>query len=352
MRFEDKTTDPRVTIVVTQRERVSVMPETLDNIYDSTDLPVELIYVTGGLTGKWRRWLQAEAQRRGFTHAEAGRHMTPAEARNFGAQRAKTEFVLFVENDVLVQKGALEALLACADETRSDVVAPLTCEGRPVHTIIHHVGPEMQDEAFIDGPEGQRDFKEVYVLQGNTQHEVADKLVRRRTQNCEFHCVLIRRSLFDRIGYFDPDIVSKEPLDFSWAVMRAGGDIWVEPKAVATFLIPSETDPVRLCDLPYFLLRWSPEWQRRSHDALKSKWGLSESGFIAKRRKLDRWRLIDHVVKPALQKVPVLGRRWGFVERGTKLIYPLLALGAAVMVRLYDRDRRNADMAGGSFAQG
>jgi len=350
MRADEGDSLGRVSIVVTQRERVSVMGESLDNIYEVAGGAFEIIYVTGGLAGARRRWLRAQAARRGFTHVEAGRRLTPAESRNIGARRASGEFVVFVENDVIIRPGSIEALVACADATRADVVTPLTCEGRPLHTHIHHVGHEMQTQTLIDGPEGQRDYNEVYYLQGLTTEQASDKLVRRRTQDCEFHCFLARRALLERVGYFDPDIVSKETLDFSWNVRRAGGDIWLEPEAVATFLIPSASDPVRLGDLPDFLLRWSAEWQGRSHDALKAKWGLGEAGFIAKRRKLEHWRIVDHVVKPALEKAPVLGRRWGFVERGVRLTYPVLALAASAMVRRYDRDRRRAPPTSGPRA--
>lgn len=349
---ETSVTDPRVTVVVTQRERFSMTRETLPNIYDSTRMPFELIYVTGGLSGRRRRELEAEARRRGFRHIEAGRALTPAESRNIGAANARTEFVVFIENDTVIQEGTVEALVGCAEETGADVVTPVTCEQRPVHQIIHHVGREMQSQAFIDGPEGERDFDELYYLQGKTRDEVADQLVRRRTQDCEFHCFLARRSLFDRIGYFDPDIVSKETLHFCWTVSRAGGDIWLEPGAVATFLIPSDDDPVSLADLPDFLLRWSAQWQRRSHDKLQAHWGLSDDGFIAKRKTMEHWRIDHHVLKPALRKVPVLGRRWGFVERAARRIYPPVAVVVSLLVWRYDRARRRAAGMGDLLAQG
>lgn len=136
--------------------------------------------------------------------------------------------------------------------------------------------------------------------------------------------------------------MSKEYLDFSWRFARAQLSFWVEPQAVVTFLIPSDSDPIRIADIPYFLLRWSPDWQKRSHDLLQQKWGLHEAGFIGARRKLADWRIMDHLVKPALKSVPVLGKRWGFVERGSKVIYPIAAAGAAIMAHRHSRMRRRA----------
>lgn len=334
---------PRITIIVTQRERTSAMKEALEAIYAGTSGQFDLVYVTGQLSGMQRRWLVAEAAKREFKLIEAGRPLTPAESRNLGLAAAATEYVTFIENDVLPMKGWLDALLACADETHADVVVPLTCEGRPLHTIVHHVGLAEEAMPGADGvQEGQRDFRESLYLQGQTRQQAADKLVRRRTRTCEFHCLMVRKSVFAQISRFDPVIVSKEHLDFSWRLARAGLSIWVEPKAVVTFLVPSDNDPVKLVDLPYFLLRWSPAWQRRSHDLLKQRWGFQEAGFISSRRQLADWRIVDHVVKPVLKKVPLLGGRWGFVDRGARVLYPAAALAASVLAWRYDSSRNRA----------
>lgn len=343
--------DPRVTIVVTQRERLGAMKEALDALYTSTRVPFELVYVVGRISGRRRRWLTSEAANRNFKLIEAGRPLTPAESRNLGLAEAHTEFVLFIENDVVPMEGWLEALIACANETGADAVVPLTCEGRPLHTIVHHIGGAEERAPGADSvEEGARDYSEVFHLQGQTREQAATRLLRRRTQTCEFHCVMTRRSVFSEIGSFDPVIVSKEHLDFSWRLARANFSMWVEPKAVVTFLIPSENDPVKLADLSYFLLRWSPAWQRRSHDSLKKSWGLVETGFISSRRKLANWRIVEHVVKPAVKRVPVLGRRWGFVERSARLIYPAAALAASILAWRYDTARNRSSGKGGQNA--
>jgi len=142
--------------------------------------------------------------------------------------RATSAHVLFIENDVVVQAGWLDALLRCADETRADVVAPLTCEGRPLHTVIHYVGTADTNQATFgaDGT-GLRDYHEAFHLQGCERTAVADQLRRRRTLACEMHCFMVRRAFLEQIGYFDPMIVSKEYLDFSWGAEHAGRFLWV-----------------------------------------------------------------------------------------------------------------------------
>jgi GT2 family glycosyltransferase len=332
---------PAVSVIVTQRERLSAMAETLEALYASLPADAEVIYVTGMLRGKRKDWLAEQASQRGFRHVEAGRRLTPAEAKNFGATFARADYLAFIENDVVPREGWLEALVACAEETGAAVVAPVTCEGRPIHTIVHHVGePVVNFDEFTETKFGKRDFKETLLLQGEKLAEVAPSLIRRPTQSTEFHCFLVRRSMFDKIGGLDPTIVSKEFFDFSWSVIQAGGTIWLEPQAVVTFLLPSDADPIKVTDLPYFLLRWSSRWQRVSHDALKAKWGFKEEGYIAERRALADWRVMDHVVKPTLRRVPVLGRKWGFVERAARLVYPALDAFGGSMARRHHAGRR------------
>lgn len=331
----------RATVVVTQRDRLSLTRNSLKSLFECTSQPFDLVVVTGGLRGGLRTWIKEEAQKRGFIHVDPGRPLTPAEARNIGIEHAKTEYIVFVENDVLFTPGWLSTLLACADETGASVVTPIICEGRPVHTIIHHVGKvESNQETFIREPDGL-DYEEEFFQQSLNISEIRHRLVRRRTQDVEMHCFLVRRSLFQRVGRFDPDIVSKEYLDFSWRARNAGEAIWLEPDAIVTFLVPSEDDPVRAEDLPFFLLRWSRHWQKRSHDALKAKWGLKEGGFVASRRALADWRIVDHITKPVLGRIPVLGRKWGFVERASAPLNALLMAASAWLAWRYDQARRS-----------
>ena len=332
----------RATIVVTTRDRFALARESLVSLLENTQRPFDLIYVVpADAPRSERRWLADMVRQHNFAIVKPSRPTTPAEARNLGLAQAKTEYVVFVENDVVFEKGWLEALVACADDTGADVAGPLTCEGRPAHTLVHHVGaPLAADEAFSTTISGEHDFSEEFHLQGARREQLADRLTRRRTQWPEMHCFLTRRVLFDRVGGFDPDVVSKEYLDFAWSVRAGGGEIWFEPKAVVTFLVPSEADPVTFKDLAYFLLRWSRAWQAASHDKLRTKWALTEAGFIASRRALADWRILDHVVKPCLQQVPVLGRRWGFVERAAKIVAPVFLLASSLLAWRYAQARR------------
>src|SRR5690606_3059112 len=169
----------------------------------------------------------------------------------------------------------------CADETDAAVVAPLMCEGLPAHKRIHQAGGSFahDPQAFFEASYGERPLVDDMRLQGVQLADVAAGLQREETQNCEFHCVLVRRSIFDRIGPLDEEMLAtKEHLDFCMSVIHAGGKVMFEPKSVVTYVFPCRAAPLTDEDLPYFLLRWSPEWQLRSLDRLEKKWGVAPDG--------------------------------------------------------------------------
>jgi len=57
---------PQITIIVSQRERFSYTRESLESIYQHTELPFSLIYVDGGSPQHVHRYLQQQAQEKKF----------------------------------------------------------------------------------------------------------------------------------------------------------------------------------------------------------------------------------------------------------------------------------------------
>lgn len=297
---------PRVTLVVTPRERFGVARESLASIYDTADIPFELVYVDGKSPAHLSRWIGEQALARGFRHIVEDRYLAPNVARNIGVRAARTDHVIFIDNDVVCSPGWLSRLVATADESGADVVAPLTCHGLPAHSQIHQAGatftPDL--EGFLATPPGSRILIEEMHLQGEPLAAAPAGPV--ETQCCEFHCVLVRRDVFDRLGPLDEEMLAtKEHVDFCLSVLAAGGKVLLEPRSVVTYLFPNRARPLTAEDQPYFLVRWSEDWQRRSIDRLADKWGLDpDQPYLAERRRHTRWRYDEGVVKPIVKKVP------------------------------------------------
>ncbi|MEQ8965025.1 MAG: glycosyltransferase [Azospirillaceae bacterium] len=317
METDSAVATPDVTIVVTPRERFGLAEASLLDILDTTDIPFRLVYVDSGAPAALSRRLEALSRERGFELLRAGRALAPNEARNLGLSRVDTPYVAFLENDVFVTPGWLGALVACARETGAAVVAPLICQGSPLHRQVHHAGGLFADDpdAFVAPPAaGPRPaFEEVMIGHARPREEIDPTLARGETQFFEFHCVLMRRDLFERTGPFDEAMLAtKEHVDFAMTVRKVGERVWFEPASVVTYLFPCRAAPLSNADLPYFMLRWSNAWQRRSLVRFRDKWRIDAPDYFEERWRSAGWRRYEAITKRLVARAPVLRHTaWG-----------------------------------------
>jgi GT2 family glycosyltransferase len=297
--------DPRVTVVVVPRERFSCAPRSLESIYRETEGPFELIYVDGRSPSRIQRYLEARARALGFRLIRTERYLSPNEARNLGLREARTDYVLFIDNDVVVSRGWLAKLVECAEETGAAIVGPLTCIGRPERETIHLAGGEVQIVEERRNGALCRSVRERMRLPGRRVSGVRDQLRRSRCTLAEFHCMLVRRSIFNRIGPLDERMLStREHLDLCLQVAQAGGAIYFEPSSVVTY-VPGP--PFKLTDLPFYMLRWSDAWELGSLSRFRQKWGLDEDEFFKARYERLGWRRRESLLRPAVRRL-TLGR--------------------------------------------
>jgi len=338
----DPESTSRVTIIVTPRERFGAAKESLTSILAETESPFDLVYVSGKAPRALVRYVDAMAHKHGFRHIKVNRLLSPNEARNIGAAAATTEYVVFVDNDVFCSPAWLTHLRACADETGADVVAPLTCHGLPLHSIVHQAGGEFapDPQAFFAEPVGKRTIVEVMHHQNDKVGDLTATFKRAETQLCEFHCVLVRKSVFDRIGPLDEGMfATKEHLDFCMSVIQAGGKVMFEPRSMVTYLFPGRHSPLTVADWPFFLVRWSPEWQRRSLKRFQDKWGLKDDGYLEEREHVLSWRHDEGISKGLLRKIPAIGGRKPVQKLGMTLLRPVLRQASRMLVAREDRKR-------------
>lgn len=322
-------TQPRATVIVTQRERFGMTEESLENLYQHTDTPFKLVYVDGKSPKKTASYLKDAAQRFDFKLIRKECFLTPNQARNVGLATADTDYVVFVDNDVLYSKGWLDALIRCADETGAAVVAPLTCHAIPEHTTIHHAGGDYTDpdrmDAFFQENDGEgRPFVEIMHGHNDKVADWQDRLERKETGFCEFHCVMARRSIFDRIGPLDEGMLStKEHIDFSMSVRAVGEKVWFEPSSVVTYVFPSRARPLEAADWPFFALRWSDRYGRLSLEHFLKKWNLKpEPGYVKGKRGIYAYRRVQGILIPTMRKVPLLSKSRDLTEKAARMLSP------------------------------
>jgi hypothetical protein len=201
-----------------------------------------------------KRYLERRAAEKGFCLIREKRYLPANVARNLALPDVNTEFVVFVDNDVVVHRRWLEPLLDCANETGAWVVGPLYCVGDVNDPIIHTLGAEHG----IDERNGKRLWRERHLFCGRLLSAVRHELHRRPIDLVEFHCALVRTEAIRRVGIFDEGLLSYfDHNDFCLQIRKAGGSIYTEPNSIITYLPPP---PFAFFDVPYFLLRWSDRW--------------------------------------------------------------------------------------------
>ncbi|MFG6103580.1 glycosyltransferase [Leptothoe sp. EHU-05/26/07-4] len=293
-------TQPAITIVVVPRERFSYSQQSLESIYQYTNLPFELVYVDGGSPKYVQQYLNQASEEKGFTLVRTEHFLSPNQARNLGLSYVKTDYVLFIDNDVHVSHGWLQQLWQCAQETDATVVCPLTCIGKPLHQKIHLAGGEARIFTDLKGDKTHRRVHEKHYFVNRAVIDVEEQLHRRSCEFAEFHCMLVKRSVFDQIGVLDEKLLNtREHIDFCLNVSQTGGRIYCEPASVVTY-VPDIL--YRWSDLAFFMLRWSDEWEVKSLKRFRKKWNLDKDKYFKKRYKRLGHRRHHAFLRPLVRK--------------------------------------------------
>ncbi|EDX87725.1 glycosyl transferase, group 2 family protein [Synechococcus sp. PCC 7335] len=300
---------PKVTLVIGPRERFSYTQACLESIYQNTDYPFELVFVDVCSPRPVARYIQQKARQESFKVIRTERYLSPNQARNVGLRQVLTQtdsdYVVFVENDVVVKNGWLTKLVSCAEQTGAAVVGPLTCIGKPLHQVIHNAGGRSYIQTDFKRGQPRRKIKQSAYLTGRPVAEVPEELRPVQCDYVEFHCMLARTSLFETApfkqtgGLLDEGMLAtREHIDFCFMVTEAGGKIYSDRTAVVTTdTVGIDNNKVgliqwfgqlklpefKLYDLPYFMLRWSDAWDLASLNHLRQKWDLTEDKYFKKR---------------------------------------------------------------------
>jgi GT2 family glycosyltransferase len=266
---ENVATGPRrVTVVVVPRERFSRTEVSLESLYRHTTAPFELIYVDAHSPPPIQDYLEQQAREKGFRLIRLPHFVPTSRARNIGLREVNTPYVVFIENDMLVRPGWLEALIRCAEETGSSVVGPLYLEHRGEREIVHMAG----GVAHLETMDGARRCIERHSFQGRTMAEVSHLLHREPTELIEFHCVLLRTELLRAMGGFDEGMKNTaEHVDFCLTMREAGVQVYLEPASVVVYVQPPPFAPY---DVRFYCTRWHTAWARHTLAYFAAKWRL------------------------------------------------------------------------------
>ena len=257
------------TLVIVPRESFSVTRRCLEHVVQAVAPGMPVVCVDGGSPRLVRRSLEQVARAYDFTLLRSDRFLTPNEARNLALSAVTTEFVLFIDYETILPRGAIAALEGCARRTGASIVGPVYTERGAEGDVVHMAG----GDDHIAEVGARRAFVDTHSHAGEPTADLP-ALVSGPTEQVEFHCMLVRRDVFDTLGGLDEALVSlREHSDLCLEVRQRGGTVWLEPSVRVVYERPRWP---RLADRAYWLVRWSDEWNRSSLDHFTRKWGLAD----------------------------------------------------------------------------
>ncbi len=269
----------RTTIVVVPRESFNSFPEVVKEVYQKTS-PIFKMIVMEGNSPEWVRKQLRELEKTNpnCTIVWSDRFRYPHEFVNEAMKLIDTEYAVFIDNDVEVEKGWLEALVACADEEKVGCVHPiyLTVKLTDPTKKIHLAEGVTYRKRMSSG---KWMVDSISSFSGRSLDQYPDPR-RKESEFFEWHGVLFRKSLLDKIGPLD-DLNIAEHMDYSFRITRAGEKILIEPKAVVAYeyerIFTLDPDSKR-----YFLFRWDVKKSEESLRKFCANWDLAPES-IARR---------------------------------------------------------------------
>ena len=271
MNKRQQTRKPVVTVVVVPRESFNMFPAVIQRIYSVTPPIFKMLVMEGHAPEPIRKELRRLQKTRDRCNVVwSDRWLYPHEAVNQAILLIDTEFVVFIDNDVEVVEGWLEALVSCAQEEKVGCVHPiylttkLSNPKRKIHVAEGKlVRKEVNGKQFIDT---------VMTYSGVSLKDYPDQK-RKPSDYFEWHCVLFSKRLLEKIGPLD-DLNIAEHLDYVFRMEKAGERILLEPKAVVAYDYERIFE-FRGADREYMFYRWNVEKSEASLKRFAQKWNLA-----------------------------------------------------------------------------
>jgi 2-polyprenyl-3-methyl-5-hydroxy-6-metoxy-1,4-benzoquinol methylase len=213
-----------LTIVIPTSGRWDVLAMTLDALERQTVSGFQTVVVVNGLHLVVPAELRERPGVRFVTREDEG----PGPARNLGASLAEAPLLLFLGDDTIPLEKLVSRHLFHHARDASDEVAVLG------HVRWHPSVAGRRVNRWLDWSLTQYDY---------AQMEASDDIGFGRFYTSN---VSLKRSLFERVGGFDPDFrFGYEDIDFGYRASLAGLRLRYEPDAVALHLHPNDLTGLR-----------------------------------------------------------------------------------------------------------
>lgn len=192
-------------IIVTTNDQRIHLQNCIDSIYEHTPEPFEIIIIDNASTddtAQYLKTLTGKIRYRIFTS-----NLGFAGGTNQGLKLARGKTMLFLNNDTIVTKDWLKNMLTCLNSNEKfGLVGPVT----------NYISGEQLIETNYTSTEEMHRFAEAFNKSDPAKWQMTGRLTG--------FCVLMRREVFDRLGYFDEgfEIGNCEDDDFGFRARMMG----------------------------------------------------------------------------------------------------------------------------------
>lgn len=280
---------PLVSIVIVPRQQFGILDDCVDALYRHTPGAFEIVIVHFG-----DDLPDSVASRQGLKVVSAPSFLYPHESKNLGLEHCDrdSEWLVFMDNDVKVHPGWLDALLATAEQEEVNVVHPLYLFERDDRRVIHMSHGEFSDNGE---PGGTRPVMKMV----NRKQEQTDGLVRRDSDFVEFHLWMVHRDVMERLGGFD-EITIGEHIHYSLRLRELGERIVFEPESVVTYCADVDRSER---NREYLRYRWGRRAARESISKLRARWPDFDRHWRSKSRAAWEFRSANEAWYPPVGKM-------------------------------------------------
>lgn len=265
---------PLVSVVIVNWNTKKLLKDCLGSLKGGTRCPVEVIVVDNGSSDGSIKMVKKFFH--GVLAIETGVNLGMGTGNNRGLERAKGKYLMVLNTDTVVPKGAIEKLVSWMDNHPGvGVVGPQLRYGDGRVQTSGGNFPSLATTAILflgidDIPFLSR-FLPLYQRGGmylsGKQEEVFKK--EHRVDWLMGGCLMVRREVYEKVGGFDENIfMYGEEVEWAYRVHEAGYLLWYTPNIWITHLKGgSSTTGVKgailgeMRGLLYFFSKHKPSWQ-------------------------------------------------------------------------------------------
>lgn len=204
---------PRVSIVIPTRNRRASLERSLASIEAQRFRDFEVVVVDDGSVDGTAAWVRARHP--AVSLLETGESLGAAAARNRGVEQARGEIVAFLDDDDVWHPSFLDVQVAQLDaHPNADLCT------------TDHVEIDTQRRVF------RPDLRPLF--------RYPDSMVRFLAE-CPIHTLSVvacRRTVFERIGWFDENLTIVHDLDWYLRIAGSGGTMQHHPSALVERAVP------------------------------------------------------------------------------------------------------------------